>query len=514
MSLNLRNRLDELRHEWLRAKREHPRIAIGVTVAFALAVVLPVARRDLDGQRVAQRASRRRRYRADGRHGSGDERSLTARISSPSPIFKEQRIEVPLSEVSPNLIHALIDIEDQRFYDHHGFDLVRIGSAAMANVRHRRVAQGGSTITQQLARQSFLTPDKTIRRKLQELILADRHRGRVHEGADSRAVPEQGVFRRRVVRRRGGGARLLRQACVRARRARGGAARRPREVALELRADGQPATARWRAGTSCCRRCSKRSAIDAAQWQQAQGREGRPARRPPRPKNRTGSTSRNRSGASWSSGSAGSASTRAACASSRPSTCRCRRPPKRPSPSRSKSIEDAAPHGRLAARPRRSWRRTRHPRRLRARPTRCRRALIALDPDTGHVRAMVGGRDFDDSHFNRAVQAHRQPGSAFKPFVYAAALEAGYHAGHRDRSPRRTDRNTAGRMDAGGRALVRLLDDAAHARCVRRATAPPSVCCSRSASPRRCSTRRTWASATCRACRRSRSGPARSRCSR
>ena len=56
-------------------------------------------------------------------------------------------------------------------------------------------------------------------------------------------------------------------------------------------------------------------------------------------------------------------------------------------------------------------------------------ALVALDPDTGHVRAMVGGRDFDDSHFNRAVQAHRQPGSAFKPFVYAAALEAGYHAG-------------------------------------------------------------------------------------
>src|SRR5206468_2260338 len=53
-------------------------------------------------------------------------------------------------------------------------------------------------------------------------------------------------------------------------------------------------------------------------------------------------------------------------------------------------------------------------------------ALVAMDPQTGHVRAMVGGRDFETSHFNRAVQAHRQPGSAFKPFVYAAALEAGY----------------------------------------------------------------------------------------
>src|SRR5207248_1864632 len=53
-------------------------------------------------------------------------------------------------------------------------------------------------------------------------------------------------------------------------------------------------------------------------------------------------------------------------------------------------------------------------------------ALVALDTSTGHVRAMVGGRDFDASHFNRAVQAHRQPGSAFKPFVYATAIEAGY----------------------------------------------------------------------------------------
>jgi penicillin-binding protein 1A len=53
-------------------------------------------------------------------------------------------------------------------------------------------------------------------------------------------------------------------------------------------------------------------------------------------------------------------------------------------------------------------------------------ALVAMDPSTGHVRAMVGGRDFGESRFNRAVQAKRQAGSAFKPFVYAAALEAGY----------------------------------------------------------------------------------------
>lgn len=53
-------------------------------------------------------------------------------------------------------------------------------------------------------------------------------------------------------------------------------------------------------------------------------------------------------------------------------------------------------------------------------------ALVAIDPANGHVKAMVGGRDFTRSKFNRAIQAKRQPGSAFKPFLYAAAIDLGY----------------------------------------------------------------------------------------
>lgn len=53
-------------------------------------------------------------------------------------------------------------------------------------------------------------------------------------------------------------------------------------------------------------------------------------------------------------------------------------------------------------------------------------ALLCLDPKTGYVKAMLGGRDFSESQFNRAVNSRRQPGSAFKPFIYAAALEKGY----------------------------------------------------------------------------------------
>lgn len=57
-------------------------------------------------------------------------------------------------------------------------------------------------------------------------------------------------------------------------------------------------------------------------------------------------------------------------------------------------------------------------------------ALVAVDPATGFIKAMVGGRDFADSEFNRAVQARRQPGSSFKPFVYAEAVEQGWSPGN------------------------------------------------------------------------------------
>ena len=63
-------------------------------------------------------------------------------------------------------------MEDQRFYEHRGVDTVRVLGAVLANLRQGRRAQGGSTITQQLARQSFLTADKTFARKFKEVLVA------------------------------------------------------------------------------------------------------------------------------------------------------------------------------------------------------------------------------------------------------------------------------------------------------------------------------------------------------
>ena len=89
-------------------------------------------------------------------------------------IFKEHRVEIPLSRVTPHVIHALVAVEDQRFFDHGGVDVVRVVGAAWKNLLDGWGSQGGSTITQQLARQSLLTREKTLTRKLKEIIVAAR----------------------------------------------------------------------------------------------------------------------------------------------------------------------------------------------------------------------------------------------------------------------------------------------------------------------------------------------------
>src|SRR3954465_3439999 len=79
---------------------------------------------------------------------------------------------VPLRELPPFLPKAFLAIEDRRFYSHYGVDPFGVIRAVAANVLHRGVSQGGSTLTQQLAKNLFLTQERTMQRKLQEVILA------------------------------------------------------------------------------------------------------------------------------------------------------------------------------------------------------------------------------------------------------------------------------------------------------------------------------------------------------
>ena len=88
--------------------------------------------------------------------------------------FLEQRVDVTLDRVSPHMIDALLAVEDRRFYAHRGIDGRRIVKAAWRNWRAGRIREGGSTLTQQLARLEQLTPARTLSRKIYEAAIAIR----------------------------------------------------------------------------------------------------------------------------------------------------------------------------------------------------------------------------------------------------------------------------------------------------------------------------------------------------
>ena len=324
----------------------------------------------------------------------------------------------------------------------------RLGGAGQHAPRPR-ARRAAARITQQLARQSFLTPDKTYPPQAAGADPRGADRAAVHEGADSRAVSEQGVFRRRVVRRRGGGARLFRQARLGARRRRGGAARRPGEVAVELRADRQHARARSRAATSCCRRCSRAARSIAPTWQAARASEGRAATTACGPTSRTASTSRSRCGSElverfgWQRVYQGGLRVFS-------------------------TIDMPMQHAAEAAVADRS--KSIDARRDAGGSTRAARQKTQAPVDRDARRPAAGGagrarsgdrpraRDGRRPRFRREpLQSRRAGASPARLGVQAVRLRGGarggLHAGDGDRSSRRSDRDAAGRVDAGGRAL-------------------------------------------------------------
>ena len=281
-----------------------------------------------------------------------------------------------------------------------------------------RRAEGGSTITQQLARQSFLSRDKTYRRKLKEVILAAHIEGVYDKNEILEPLSEQGVFRRRPVRRRGRLARILRQAGRGSGRRRSGAARRADPVAIELRADGQPRSRR------------------RAPQRRADGDDVVRAPSTPRPpKRRSKSKVKLDNGLEiretyglyfkeqvrkdlvdrfgWERVYQGGLKVYTTMDSELQQAAE-KLVEKRPRRDRV-AVRVQAPRPQGVQRPRKD-----------ESPAYLQGSLVSMDPSTGHVVAMVGGRDFTESRFNRATQAKRQSGSAFKPFVFAAALEAGF----------------------------------------------------------------------------------------
>jgi len=327
-------------------------------------------------------------------------------------IFREYRIEVPLAQVSTHLRKAIVAFEDQRFEDHSGFDFVRILGAIWADIREGRAAQGGSTLTQQLARQTFLTREKKLWRKAQEIALAVRIEGMYSkdeilelylnkiyfgDGLYGAEAAARGYFGKSAADLELSEAALL-AGLVNAPSVNAPTVNLSRAVtrrSLVLRAMYDQGIITEEA----FQRASKEKVTlrDVLRREEPHGQYFKEEVRQQLVKQ-----------FGWERLSEGGL---------------------RVYTTIDPAMQQAAEANVVRSLEQIEARRTRLARNRKAgaqQADQLEAALVALDPATGEVRALVGGRDFKASRFNRATQALRQPGSAFKPFVYAAALEAGY----------------------------------------------------------------------------------------
>jgi 1A family penicillin-binding protein len=331
-------------------------------------------------------------------------------------IFKEQRLEIPIERMSPTLIKAVVSVEDQRFYEHSGIDGIRMAAAALKNLEQGRRAEGGSTITQQLARQSFLTRDKYYKRKLQEVILA----AYIEKMYDKNEILE--MYLNKVYF--GGGLYGVEAA------SRGYFGKPCQELTLDeaaLLAGLIQSPSSYAPSVNMDRAVARRAVVLQAMVSAGvieQAAADRAKKLPVKLVN--GLEIQESSGLyfkeqvrrelverfGWQRVYQGGLRVYTTI-----------------DPALQRSAEVLVEKGLSDIEGRRGYK---HPRRGATPlkegtlPEYLQGALVAMDPTTGHVRALVGGRNFDESRFNRAVQAKRQAGSAFKPFVYATALEAGY----------------------------------------------------------------------------------------
>jgi len=322
----------------------------------------------------------------------------------------ERRILVPLAQIPQSLRDAILATEDRRFYSHWGIDPVGVARAIIQNYRRGRIVEGGSTITQQLTKVLFLTPDKSLERKIKEAVLAlelerryskdrilEMYLNQVYFGHGSYGVEAaaRAYFGKSVseltVRESALIAGLPRAPTNYSPFDRPEAAKRRREVVLRRLVDfgsikDEEAKRLAKSDLGLIpperRRTTGQYFIDFVQ-QTLEAKYGPDlvlkgglnVYTTVNPTMQLTAEQSLREGLKALQGRTAQATTSAA--GTRPGE---------------------APEG----------------------------AVVTVEPQTGYVKAMVGGSDFFRSEFNRAVQAKRQPGSAFKPFIYIAALEAGF----------------------------------------------------------------------------------------
>ncbi len=303
-------------------------------------------------------------------------------------------VPVQVSDLPPALPAAFLATEDRRFYDHFGLDPRGLLRASIVNIKARRIVQGGSTITQQVAKNLFLTHDRTAKRKVQELLLAlwleqkltkdqilSLYLNRAYFGAgaygvDAAAHKYFDVPAARV---------STYQAAMLA-----GLVRAPSRYNPHARPDLADGRARQ----------VLLAMVDAGFMTEAEAAAAL------RHRGSTAVLAGPRRGSRWFVDWVLELVPDFVAVGDHDLVVTTTLHPGL------QHLAETQVRGAVGA----------------AAATEARvgqAALVALSTD-GAVRALVGGRDYRGSQFNRAVQARRQPGSAFKPFVYLAALEAGW----------------------------------------------------------------------------------------
>jgi len=323
--------------------------------------------------------------------GAGDTVFLDAAGGEWFPL-DSRRVDVPLDRVAPALRQAVVAVEDHRFRSHHGIDPIAVMRALLHNLRRGGAVEGASTITQQLARTLFLTRERTLARKAREAAIAlllealltkDRilelYLNRVPLGS----VHGVEAFALETFGKHAADLSLAEAAMI------AGAIRAPSALGPRAHYDRALAGAR-----RVLARMREEGYVTEEQERAALAERPRVAAGPPPGEKREG----------WAQDYLRRLF-RDQVGEEDPPGWRVRTTL---SPELQRAAEAAVSRG--VARLGRSG--------LQA-------ALVALDPATGDLLAIVGGADYGASTYNRAVLARRQPGSAFKPFVYAAALDRG-----------------------------------------------------------------------------------------
>jgi penicillin-binding protein 1A len=298
---------------------------------------------------------------------------------------------VPLKDLPRYVPQAFVAIEDRRFYSHYGIDPIGIARAIVANILHRGVSQGGSTLTQQLAKNLFLTQERTLSRKVQEVALAawlerkfsktqilDLYLNRVYFGAGAYGIEAaaQRYFSKPATKLTVAEAATL-----------AGLVRSPSRLAPTRNPDGAEKRAQVVLAAMMDMKFITDDMAKVALMQPAHAIKAPGA----------GSVGYV---ADWVMDVLDDLIGRV----EQDIVVETSVDPTLQAAAEAALVDELAKNG--------------------AKAGVGQGAVVALSPD-GAVRALVGGKNYAESQFNRAVAAKRQPGSAFKPFVYLTAIERG-----------------------------------------------------------------------------------------